>query len=136
MVSPRTAMPTCLPEDPVQCSRVSVNVSYPFNYHRPEFNEVTGEARIVDYEACDPNQSQTDINCQVVFIKDFFAEDADGDTITYSVSPPSALFEISDERDWSSLFYRGMGLVQETTIPLLIKVSVFISMIFKKLPNV
>ena len=101
-------------------------MSYPFNYHRPEFNEVTGEARIVDYEACDPNQSQTDINCQVVFIKDFFAEDADGDTITYSVSPPSALFEISDERDLSSLFYRGMGLVQETTIPLLIKVSVFI----------
>ena len=120
----------------MQCSRVSVNVTYPFNYHRPEFNQISGEARVVDYEACDPYQSQTDINCQVVFSKDFFAEDADGDTVTYTVIPPSSLFEISDERDLSSLFYLGMGLSQETTIPLLIKVSVFISMFFLKLSDV
>ena len=125
-----TFQQACLPEDPMFCTRVSVNVSYPFNYHRPSFNQVSGEARISNYEACDEDWPQTDINCQVVFLEDFFAVDADGDTVTYSIVPPSDLFRISDERDLSSLYYRGVGLSQDVTIPLLIQVAV-LSMFLK-----
>ena len=114
----------------MMCTRISVNVSYPFNYHRPQFNGISGEARIYNYEACDPQQPQTDINCQLVFLEDFFAVDSDGDTVTYSLVPTSNLFEMSDHRDLSSLFYRGLGISQETTIPLLIQVSVFIKNIY------
>ena len=104
------------------CTRASVNVTYPFNYNRPRFNEISGEARVHNYESCDRERPEDDINCQVVFLKEFFAVDADGDTVTYSIVPPSNLFEISDKRDLSSLFYRGEGLSQETSIPLLIQV--------------
>ena len=101
---------------------MEVTVTYPFNNHRPEFNNIAGEATVNNAEECDEVDPESNSNCQVEFSTDFFAEDKDGDTVSYKIIPPSHLFEIRDEKNLSSLYYRGVGVSQDTNIPLLIQV--------------
>jgi len=111
----------CLPEDPTICTRVQVSITYPFNHHRPQFNDIAGSAAINNAEECDEQDPESDSSCQVEFSTDFFAEDKDGDTVSYKIIPPSHLFGIRDDRNLSSLYYRGVGVSQATNIPLLIQ---------------
>ena len=99
-------------------------VTYPFNNHRPQFNNIAGEAAVNNAEECDEDEDpESDSSCQVEFSTDFFAEDKDGDTVSYMIIPPSHLFGIRDEKNLSSLYYRGAGISQDTNIPLLIQVE-------------
>ena len=100
-----------------------MNVTYPFNNYRPQFNDIAGEAAINNADECDEQNPESDSNCQVEFSADFFAEDGDGDTVSYKIIPPSHLFGIRDDRKLSSLYYRGVGVSQDTNIPLLIQVD-------------
>ena len=100
-----------------------MRITYPFNDHRPQFNDIAGSAAINNAEECDEQDPESDSSCQVEFSTDFFAEDKDGDTVTYKIIPPSHLFGIRDDRDLSSLYYRGVGVSQATNIPLLIQVG-------------
>ena len=100
-----------------------MTVTYPFNDHRPEFNNIAGEAVVNNAEECDEQDPESNSNCQVVFSTDFFAEDKDGDTVSYQIIPPSVLFGIRDAKNLSSLYYRGVGISQDTDIPLLIQVD-------------
>merc|ERR1711874_527963 len=111
----------CLPENPSECRRVQVTVRYPFNSNRPEFNDIAGEAVIDNAEECDEQNPESDSSLQVEFSTDFYAEDKDGDTVTYEIIPPSHLFGIRDNKNLSTLYYRGVGVSQDTNIPLLIQ---------------
>ena len=113
----------CLPEDDSQCTSVTVTLSYTFNSGRPQFNDIAGEATVRDAEACSEQNPQENENCQVEFIKPFFATDSDGDLVTYQIIPPSHVFDIKDNKDLSTLYYRGTGISQESSIPLLIQVK-------------
>jgi len=113
----------CTPEDPTHCTRVTLTLSYSFNGHRPQFNDIAGEAKILDAQSCSELTPTTDQNCQVVFSKPFFATDSDGDLVTYQIIPPSHVFEIADNTDLATLYYRGTGIIQQTSIPLLIQAA-------------
>ena len=78
---------------------------------------------INDAEECDEQNPESDRNCQVEFSTDFFAEDKDGDTVSYQIIPPSHIFGIRDNKNLSTLYYRGVGVSQDTNIPLLIQVG-------------
>lgn len=78
---------------------------------------------ILDAETCSEQNPQEDENCQVVFSTPFFATDSDGDVVTYQIIPPSHVFDIKDNKDLSTLYYRGTGISQESSIPLLIQVK-------------
>lgn len=112
----------CLPEDTSACKNVTVTVNYPFNSNRPQFNDISGEAKILDAEACSEQDSQMDEACQVDFSKPFFASDSDGDVVNYEIIPPSHIFGIGNSTDLATLYYKGTGISQETSIPLLIQV--------------
>ena len=100
-----------------------MTVTYPFNNNRPEFNDIAGEAVINNAEECDDQNPESDSNCQVEFSTDFYAEDKDGDTVSYKIIPPSHLFGIRDNKDLSTLYYSGVGISQDTNVPLLIEVQ-------------
>ena len=99
-----------------------MNVSYPFNNHRPQFNDISGEGEINQADQCNEENPEKNPKCQVDFDQDFFATDGDGDTVTYKIIPPSLIFGIRDEKNLSSLFYRGVGISQDSSINLLIQV--------------
>ena len=98
-------------------------MTYPFNNHRPKFNDAFGSGTILDLELCSEDNPQSNPDCLVKFSNDFYATDDDGDTVSYLIVPPSLIFSIRDKTDLASLYYSGVGISEQTSLPLLIQVT-------------
>lgn len=72
------------------------------------------------------NNNQATEECRVKFDQVFEATDGDGDVIIYSVIPVtdvSSSFGIEDNTNLSTLYYKGAGVSDDTTVQLLIEVK-------------
>lgn len=105
------------------CATRPVVVKFPFNAHQPQFLPPTPvEGSIRDMYRCDPADPQP-AACQVDLTPGYRCTDGDGDILRFSVSRlnDGNLFAFYDSSDLSSLYYRGAGFPENTSVILIIE---------------